>query len=160
VSVTIRFRVNGAEAKVTTEPDRRLLDVLREELDLTGPKYGCGEGQCGACTVHLDGEPARSCLLPASAVDGREVTTIEGLAGGDELHPVQLAFVEEGALQCGYCTGGMILTAAALLRRTPDPSDEQITAGMNGHLCRCNGYPKVVAAVRRAAARLKEAADA
>jgi len=160
VSVTIRFRVNGAEAKVTTEPDRRLLDVLREELDLTGPKYGCGEGQCGACTVHVDGEPARSCLLPATAADGREITTIEGLAGGDDLHPVQRAFVEEGALQCGYCTGGMILTAAALLRRTPDPSDDQITAGMNGHLCRCNGYPKVVAAVRRAAALLKEAADA
>jgi len=160
VSVTIRFRVNGAEAKVTTEPDRRLLDVLREELDLTGPKYGCGEGQCGACTVHVDGEPARSCLLPATAADGREVTTIEGLARGDDLHPVQAAFIEEGALQCGYCTGGMILTAAALLRRTADPSDEQITAGMNGHLCRCNGYPRVVAAVRRAAALQKGSRDA
>jgi aerobic-type carbon monoxide dehydrogenase small subunit (CoxS/CutS family) len=157
VSPTVRFEVNGEPRSVTTEPERRLLDVLREELHLTGTKYGCGEGQCGACTVYVDGEPARSCLLPVSSVAGRSVTTIEGLAAGTALHPVQEAFLEEGALQCGYCTSGMILGAAALLRRKPDPTDEEIVAGMNGHLCRCNGYLKIVKAVRRAAAAMGSA---
>ena len=156
MSVTVRFRVNGTERSVTTDPERRLLDVLREDLQLTGTKYGCGEGQCGACTVHVDGEPARSCLLPVSAVGGKSVTTIEGLAHGDALHPVQEAFLEEGALQCGYCTGGMILAAVALLRDKPQPTDEEIVAGMNGHLCRCNGYVKIVNAVRRAAATTRD----
>ena len=151
----MRFKVNGAERSVTTDPERRLLDVLREELHLTGTKYGCGEGQCGACLVLVDGEPERSCLLPVKSVDGKSVTTIEGLARGDALHPVQEAFLEEGALQCGYCTSGMILAAAALLRDKPDPTDEEIVAGMNGHLCRCNGYVKIVKAVRRAAATMR-----
>ena len=155
MSVTVRFRVNGTERSVTTDPERRLLDVLREDLQLTGTKYGCGEGQCGACTVHVDGEPARSCLLPVSAVGGKSVTTIEGLAHADALHPVQEAFLEEGALQCGYCTGGMILAAVALLREKPQPTDEEIVAGMNGHLCRCNGYVKIVKAVHRAAATMR-----
>jgi aerobic carbon-monoxide dehydrogenase small subunit len=155
VSPTVRFKVNGELCSVTTDPERRLLDVLREELHLTGTKYGCGEGQCGACTVYVDGELARSCLLPVSSVAGKSVTTIEGLARGDALHPVQEAFLEEGALQCGYCTGGMVLAAAALLRQKPDPTDEEIVAGMNGHLCRCNGYVKVVKAVRRAAASMR-----
>lgn len=152
MSVTVRFRVNGTSRSVVTDPQRRLLDVLREDLQLTGTKYGCGEGQCGACTVHLDGEPARSCLLPVTAADGKSVTTIEGLAHGAQLHPVQEAFLEEGALQCGYCTSGMILAAAALVEREPDPTDERIVAALNGHLCRCNGYVKIVKAVRRAAA--------
>ena len=152
---TIRFRVNGREERVSTDPQRRLLDVLREELQLTGTKYGCGEGQCGACLVHVDGEPTRSCLLPVRAVGGKSVTTIEGLASGEALHPVQEAFLAEGALQCGYCTGGMILAAAALLRERPDPTDEQIVAGMDGHLCRCNGYVKIVSAVRRAARAMR-----
>jgi len=155
VKVTVRFRVNGTPRSITTDPQRRLLDVLREELQLTGTKYGCGEGQCGACLVYLDGEPARSCLLPVRAADGKSVTTIEGLARGDALHPVQEAFLEEGALQCGYCTSGMILAAAALLRDKPDPTDQEILAGMNGHLCRCNGYVKIVSAVRRAAATMR-----
>jgi aerobic-type carbon monoxide dehydrogenase small subunit (CoxS/CutS family) len=133
-----------------------LLDVLREDLQLTGTKYGCGEGQCGACLVYLDGEPARSCLLPVTAADRRSVTTIEGLAQGDTLHAVQEAFIEEGAMQCGYCTSGMILAALALLRDKPDPSDEEIATGMNGHLCRCNGYVKIVNAVRRAAAMMRD----
>ncbi|HSD67187.1 MAG TPA: (2Fe-2S)-binding protein [Vicinamibacteria bacterium] len=150
MSLTVRFKVNGAPRSVTTDPERRLLDVLREDLQLTGTKYGCGEGQCGACTVLVDDEPARSCLLPVSALGGKSVTTIEGLARGDALHPIQEAFLEEGALQCGYCTSGMILGAAALLREKPDPTDEQIVAGLNGHLCRCNGYVKIVKAVRRA----------
>ena len=151
MSVTVRFRVNGKATSVTTDPQRRLLDVLREDLQLTGTKYGCGEGQCGACTVHLDGEPARSCLLPVTAADGKSVTTIEGLAAGESLHPVQEAFLEEGAMQCGYCTSGMVLAAAALLRDEPNPTDDQIVASMDGHLCRCNGYVKIVKAVRRAA---------
>jgi carbon-monoxide dehydrogenase small subunit len=157
VSVTVRFSVNGAETSVTTEPERRLLDVLREELGLTGTKYGCGEGQCGACLVVLDGEPTRSCLLPVTAADGKTVTTIEGLARGDGLHPVQEAFIEEGAMQCGYCTSGMILAAVALLERKADPTDEQIVTGMDGHLCRCNGYVKIVNAVRRAAETMRAA---
>jgi carbon-monoxide dehydrogenase small subunit len=155
VSVTIRFSVNGSGAKVTTAPDRRLLEVLREDLGLTGTKYGCGEGQCGACLVHLDGEPVRSCVLPVTAVDGKSVTTIEGLARGDALHAVQEAFIEEGAMQCGYCTSGMILAAVDLLRKTPDPTPEQIVAGMNGHLCRCNGYLKIMNAVGRAAEAMR-----
>ena len=155
MSVTVRFRVNGTQRSVATDPERRLLDVLREDLQLTGTKYGCGEGQCGACTVLVDGAPARSCLLPASACAGKSVTTIEGLARGDELHPVQQAFLDEGALQCGYCTPGMILEAAALLRSKPDPSDEEVVAGMNGHLCRCNGYVKMVRAVRHAASLMR-----
>jgi len=153
--VTVRFRVNGTQRSLATDPQRRLLDVLREDLQLTGTKYGCGEGQCGACLVYVDGETARSCLLPLSAVDGKSVTTIEGLARGEVLHPVQEAFLEEGALQCGYCTSGMILAAAALLRDKTDPTDGEIVAGMNGHLCRCNGYVKIVAAVRRAAATMR-----
>ena len=155
MNVTVRFRVNGTDRSVTTDPQRRLLDVLREELQLTGTKYGCGEGQCGACLVYLDGEPARSCLLPVGAADGKSVTTIEGLARGADLHPVQEAFLEEGALQCGYCTSGMVLAAAALLREKTDPTDAEIVAAMDGHLCRCNGYLKIVKAVHRAAATMK-----
>ena len=155
LNVTVRFKVNGTDRSITTDPQRRLLDVLREDLQLTGTKYGCGEGQCGACLVDVDGEPARSCLLPVTAADGKAVTTIEGLARGDRLHPVQEAFIEEGALQCGYCTSGMVLAAAALLRHKPNPTDEEIVAGMNGHLCRCNGYVKIVKAVRRAAATMR-----
>jgi aerobic-type carbon monoxide dehydrogenase small subunit (CoxS/CutS family) len=155
VSMTVRFEVNGRRRSVATDPERRLLGVLREELHLTGTKYGCGEGQCGACLVLVDGEPARSCLLPVRAVDGKSVTTIEGLARGEALHPVQEAFLEEGALQCGYCTSGMILAALALLRDKPDPTEEEIVAGMDGHLCRCNGYVKIVKAVRRAAVLMR-----
>jgi aerobic-type carbon monoxide dehydrogenase small subunit (CoxS/CutS family) len=155
--VTVRFSVNGTPVNVTTDPERRLLDVLREELHLTGTKYGCGEGQCGSCLVHVDGEPERSCLLPVSAAEGRSVTTIEGLARGDALHPVQEAFLEEGAMQCGYCTSGMILAAVTLLEKNANPTDEQIVKGMDGHLCRCNGYVKIVKAVRRAAETMRVA---
>jgi aerobic-type carbon monoxide dehydrogenase small subunit (CoxS/CutS family) len=155
VSSTVRFEVNGAQRGVSTDPERRLLDVLREDLQLTGTKYGCGEGQCGACLVLVDGEPERSCLLAAKDVEGRSVTTIEGLARGDVLHPVQQAFLEEGALQCGYCTSGMVLAAAALLRRKPEPTDAEIVSGMDGQLCRCNGYVKIVKAVRRAAVLMR-----
>lgn len=157
MSVTVRFSVNGAQTSVTTDGDRRLLDVLREDLQLTGTKYGCGEGQCGSCLVHVDGEPARSCLMSVADAAGRSVTTIEGLARDDALHVVQEAFLEEGAMQCGYCTSGMILAAVALLGKTPQPTNEQIVSGMDGHLCRCNGYVKIVGAVRRAAKTMRAA---
>jgi len=156
MDVTIKFRVNGKERSVTTEPLRPLLEVLREDLQLTGAKYGCGEGQCGACLVLVDEQPAKSCLLPMRALAGRSVTTIEGLAESDSLHPVQEAFLEEGAMQCGYCTAGMIMSAFSLLRKKPDPTDEEIIKGMNGNLCRCNEYVKIIRAVRSASQKLKE----
>jgi aerobic-type carbon monoxide dehydrogenase small subunit (CoxS/CutS family) len=127
------------------------LEALREDLELIGVKYGCGEGQCRACTVLLDGKAIPSCVTPVRAAEGRRITTIEGLATNGTLHPVQQAFLEEDALQCGYCTAGMILTAAALLEHNARPTDAQIVEGMNGNLCRCTGYPRIVAAVRLAA---------
>lgn len=148
---TYRLSVNGTEHRVETEADRPLLDVLREDLHLTGAKYGCGEGQCRACSVLVDGKALPSCRMPVSTAAGKQITTIEGLAKGAALHRVQQAFVDEGAMQCGYCVPGMIVTTVAMLERTPKPSDEQIVAGLNGNLCRCAGYPRIVAAVRRAA---------
>lgn len=144
--------VNGAPRPLLDgPPDRPLLTVLRDELHLTGTKYGCGEGQCGACTVLIGGQPIRSCQTPVSSVDGASLTTIEGLAQGETLHPVQQGFLDEGAFQCGYCTPGMILTAAALLDRIPKPSESQIREALNGNVCRCGGYPRIIAAVQRAA---------
>ena len=151
MSTTFRFTVNGKGRSVQAEAERSLLEVLREDLGLTGAKYGCGEGQCRACTVLLDGKPVSSCLTPVRAAAGKKVVTIEGLAAGERLHPLQRAFVEEGAMQCGYCVPGMILMAAALLDRNPHPSESQIIEAMNGNLCRCCGYPRILAAVRRAA---------
>jgi aerobic-type carbon monoxide dehydrogenase small subunit (CoxS/CutS family) len=149
---TIRFTVNGKPRSVDTEPERPLLEVLRENLGLTGTKYGCGEGQCGACTVLLDGKAVFSCVTPVRAAQGRKVITIEGLAAGGKLHPVQQAFIKDGAMQCGYCTPGMVLGTVALLASEPKPTEAQIVEGLNGHLCRCNGYHRIVAAVKRAAA--------
>jgi len=150
-SGTLRLLVNGAAAEVPREPDRSLLEVLRDELDVTGPKPGCGEGVCGACTVLIDRDPVRSCQTWLSAADAREVLTIEGLAQAGVLHLVQQAFLEEGAFQCGYCTPGMILSTAALLESTPDPTDAAIRAGLEGNVCRCGTYVRILAAVRRAA---------
>ena len=155
MDVTVMMVVNGQERTVTTDPQRPLLEVLREDLHVTGPKYGCGEGRCGACTVLMDGKRTLACVTPVSLADKKAITTIEGLAKGDALHPVQEAFLEEGAMQCGYCTGGMILSAAALLKENPNPTDEQIVAGMNGNICRCNGYVKIASAVRRAAEKMR-----
>jgi aerobic-type carbon monoxide dehydrogenase small subunit (CoxS/CutS family) len=149
---TIRFTVNGTVRSVDTEPERPLLEVLREDLGLTGTKYGCGEAQCGACTVLLDNQAIFSCVTPVSAAQGRKITTIEGLAAGGMLHRVQQAFLDEGAMQCGYCTAGMILQTVALLESHPRPTQAQIVEGLNGHLCRCNGQLRILAAVRRAAA--------
>ena len=147
----IKLKVNGREVDVATEPDRSLLEVLREDLVLTGTKYGCGEGACGACSVLVDGKKTFSCGTPVSQVAGKAITTIEGLASGDQLHPVQDAFLQASAFQCGYCTPGMIMATIALLQQTPKPTDEQICAGLAGHLCRCCGYANIKEAVKRAA---------
>lgn len=144
------FTVNGRRRTVTTDPNRLLLDVLREDLGLTGTKYGCGEGRCGACTVLLDGHRERSCQISIAEAAGKELITIEGLATGDTLHPVQEAFLAEEAYQCGYCTPGMILSTVALLREKPRASDAEAVAWLEGHLCRCCGYPRILRAVRRA----------
>lgn len=151
MDATITFTVNGQARTVTTDPERRLLDVLREDLGLTGTKYGCGEGTCGACTVLIDGQRMHACQTAVEKVAGKSVLTIEGLASGEKLHPVQEAFLAENAFQCGYCTPGMILGTVALLAERPNPSDAQIVEWMNGHICRCCGYPKILKAVRRAA---------
>jgi aerobic-type carbon monoxide dehydrogenase small subunit (CoxS/CutS family) len=145
--------VNGTRRRIDADAGRTLLSVLREDLDLTGTKYGCGEGQCAACTVLIDGQPARSCVTKVGAVAGKRIVTIEGLAPEGRLHPVQEAFLEADAMQCGYCTAGMILGAVALLRANPNPSDAEIVSGMNGHICRCGTYPRIVRAIHRAAGK-------
>jgi len=147
--------VNGAEHPVDVPPDSKLLYVLRDTLGLTGTKYGCGEGMCGACTVLLDGKPARSCQAPLSAVVGKKITTIEGLEENGRLHPVQQAFVGAEAFQCAYCTSGMIMAAVGLLKKNPRPSDEEIINAMDGNICRCGTYPRIVQAVREAASSAK-----
>ncbi|HUK17835.1 MAG TPA: (2Fe-2S)-binding protein [Bryobacteraceae bacterium] len=145
------LNVNGTRRKIDADAERSLLSVLRDDLDLTGTKYGCGEGQCAACTVLVEGQPTKSCLTKVAAVAGKRILTIEGLAPEGKLHPVQEAFIEADALQCGWCTPGMILGAVGLLRRTAHPSDAEIVSGMNGHICRCGTYPRIVQAIRIAA---------
>ncbi len=151
----MNLTVNGRQVTVTTDPQRPLLDVLREDLQLTGTKYGCGEGQCGACTVLVDGQRERSCTLPVGQAEGKTILTIEGLASGDALHPVQEAFLAEGAFQCGYCTPGMVMATVALLKQTPNPTDAKVLTWLDGNLCRCCGYPKILKAVRRAAGQAR-----
>ena len=143
--------VNGVERRVDSPADETLLRVLRDELGLTGAKYGCGEGSCGACTVLIDDKPTKSCLTRLSFVAGRRITTIEGLETGGRLHPVQQAFLDGEAFQCGYCTPGMIVCAVGLLKSRPTPSDPEILRAMNGNVCRCGTYPRIVTAVREAA---------
>ena len=151
----IELKINSAKHRVEVELDRSLLSVLRDDLDLTGAKYGCGEGQCGACTVLIEGKATRSCITPVSAAAGKQITTIEGLERSGRLHPLQEAFLEAGALQCGYCTPGMIMSGVALLAKTPDPSAEDIIRLMEGNVCRCGTYPRIVAAIGRAAKVMK-----
>jgi carbon-monoxide dehydrogenase small subunit len=155
----ISLTVNGAQRELDVEPRRLLVQALREDLDLTGTHVGCDTSQCGACTVHLDGRAVKSCTVLAVQADGANVTTIEGMAtSSDELHPLQTAFWEKHGLQCGFCTPGMIMTAADLLARNSDPSDEEIRDAIEGNICRCTGYQNIVAAIRAAAAANRNAA--
>jgi len=149
--MTIHFTVNGKPQTVSTDPKRPLLHVLREDLGLTGTKYGCGEGECAACTVLVDGKPMHSCITPAEEVQGKTVTTIEGLKKGETLHPVQEAFLEENAFQCGYCTPGMIMATVAFLAQKPKPTEAEIVEALGGHICRCGSYPRIIKAVQRVA---------
>jgi isoquinoline 1-oxidoreductase subunit alpha len=148
---TIQLAINRKSYTVDVDAQTSLLTVLREHLDLTGSKYGCGEGQCGACTVLVDGKAQRSCITRAGAVAQKQITTIEGLANGDQLHPVQQAFLDVGAMQCAYCTSGMIMSAVALLERNPNPRQDEIVDFMNGNVCRCGTYPRIVSAIQKAA---------
>jgi aerobic-type carbon monoxide dehydrogenase small subunit (CoxS/CutS family) len=153
MDMTMTITVNGRKRTVTTDPQRSLLDVLREDLKLTGPKYGCGEGQCRACTVLVDGKAVASCVTPVAEADETSVVTIEGLAQGETLHPVQEAFLAENAFQCGFCTPGMILGAVALLNEKPHPSEAEIRSRLDRHLCRCCHYPTILKAIHRAVAQ-------
>ncbi len=151
----IQCRVNGQRVEQDVDSDLRLLDFIRETLHLTGTKEGCGEGECGACTVLMDGKAVNSCLVLALQADGANIITVEGLAEGHTLHPIQQAYVETGAVQCGFCTPGFIMATYALLQDTPDPSEEEILSALEGNLCRCTGYSKIVEAVKLAATRLR-----
>lgn len=150
----LKININGIDHEMEIDPDLRLLDLLRDHLRLTGTKEGCGEGECGACTVILEGKAVNSCLVLAVQAHGKKVLTIEGLAQGDTLDPVQQAFLDNGAVQCGYCIPGMVLSAKALLDETPEPSEKQIKESISGNLCRCTGYDKIVSSIKLASDRL------
>ena len=152
----IRLRINGRTREVEVEPNRILLDVLRQELGLTGSKRGCDDSSCGACTVLIDGEPQMACLMLAVSYQDQEITTIEGVADGSELDPLQRGFAVEGGAQCGYCTPGMILTAKHLLAKNPEPTDQELNEALSGNLCRCTGYTQILASVRKAIELLRE----
>jgi len=154
-TVPTTFRVNGVDHRLNLEPRVSLLDLLRERLQLTGTKKGCNNGECGACTVHLDGRRVNACMVLAASADGREVTTIEGLAEGETLHPVQQAFIDQDALQCGFCTPGQIMSAVACIRERHTGSEAEIREWMSGNLCRCSAYPQIVQAVKAAAEQMK-----
>ncbi|HEY7911049.1 MAG TPA: (2Fe-2S)-binding protein [Blastocatellia bacterium] len=147
----LELQINGKKYRVETEPDSSLLAVLRDDLDMTGTKYGCGEGQCGACTVLIDGNPVRSCLVEAGNAAGKQITTIEGIEQNGRLHPLQQAFIEAGAMQCGYCIPGMIMSAQGLLKKNPRPTEQEIIRAMEGNICRCGTHPRIAEAIRRIA---------
>ena len=149
--IEIEFTINGKKRNLSVKPNDLLINTIRNDLFLTGSKYGCGIGECGACTVLLDGEPVLSCLTLAATVDGKEITTIEGLAKGNELHPMQIAFLKNTAVQCGFCTPSMILTATALLKENPNPTEDEIRDYMRGNICRCTGYIQIVKAIESCA---------
>jgi aerobic-type carbon monoxide dehydrogenase small subunit (CoxS/CutS family) len=155
MSTALEFHVNGTRQNLRVDARRTLLSILRDDLDLTGTKYGCGEGQCGACTVLLDGKPVKSCSTKIEACQGKKITTIEGLSDKDKLHPLQQAFLDAGAMQCGYCTTGMIMAGAALLDRKPDAGRDDIIEAMDGNICRCGTYTRIILAVRKAGEALK-----
>lgn len=153
---TIQFTLNGEPVTLTVDPDELLIDVLRDKLLLTGTKVGCGEGECGACTVLLNDKPVNSCLLPAMKVQGKSVLTIEGLAPGETLHPIQESFLEAGAVQCGFCSPGTILSTKALLDEKKSPSEPEIKKALSGHICRCTGYVQIIEAVKLAAHKMRQ----
>jgi len=153
--VEIEFTINDKKRKLSVKPNDLLINIIRNDLYLTGSKYGCGIGECGTCTVLLNSEPVLSCLTLAITVDGKEITTIEGLDRGDELHPLQKAFLKNGAVQCGFCTPGMILTATALLKENPNPTEDEIREYMRGNLCRCTGYNQIITAIKSCENKLK-----
>jgi aerobic-type carbon monoxide dehydrogenase small subunit (CoxS/CutS family) len=150
VTATTRFSINGVPREVAADSQRSLLSVLRDDLALTGCKYGCGEGECGACTVLIDGKATRSCITTVGECAGKQLRTVEGLATGEKLHPVQQALVECGAMQCGYCTTGMVMSGVALLEKHPQPTRQQIVEEMNGNICRCGTYSRIITALQRA----------
>lgn len=152
--LAVTLKVNGETKELLIKEDALLIDVLRDEVGLTGTKKGCGEGECGTCTVLIDGRPVNSCLVLAALAQGKEILTIEGVGTPENLHPIQQAFVEEGAIQCGFCTPGMVMTTKALLDREKNPDEQQIRKTISGNLCRCTGYVKIVKAVKRAAGEL------
>ena len=152
---SITLKINGEIYKLRVKPNTLLLDVIRDEIGLTGTKKGCDTGECGACTILLEGKPVNSCLLLAIEADGKDLLTVEGLAKNGQLHPVQVAFVEEGAVQCGFCTPGMLLSAKALLDKNPNPTEEEIKMAIAGNLCRCTGYTKIIKAVNSAAKKMQ-----
>ena len=154
--LTLNFIVNGAKVRLRVPANRTLLDILREDLGLTGTKRGCDTGECGACTVLMNGRSVNSCLVLAGEVEGAEIITVEGLGGEEALHPLQEAFLEEDAVQCGFCIPGMLMSAKYLLDRNPDPSEEEIKEAISGNLCRCTGYIPIIRAIKRAALKLKE----
>ena len=156
MATSFNFAVNGKPRSIQSDPETPLLSVLRDDLGLTGSKYGCGEGQCGACTVLLDGAPRRSCVLPISAAAGRSITTIEGLEQSGRLHPVQQAFLDTEAFQCAYCTSGMIMASVALLKQNPNPTPSEIAQALQGNICRCGTHPRIIEAVERAAKAVRE----
>jgi aerobic carbon-monoxide dehydrogenase small subunit len=155
----IRFTLNGRALSIESAPDRRVVDLLREDLQLTGTKEGCGSGECGACTILVDGENRLACLMLVAQLEGKAVTTIEGMADGERLNPLQEAFVRHGAVQCGFCSPGMILSAATLLKGKPNPTREEIREGLSGNLCRCTGYQKIIDAVEAAAKVMNPGVD-
>ena len=156
---TIDLKVNGQIYEVETQPWRTLAEVLRDQLNLTGTKISCAEGHCGACTVMINGRAVNSCLMLIAEAQGKEILTIEGLSGGGELHPIQEAFVTHGAVQCGFCTPGLIMGAKSFLTDNPDPSEEEIKTALSGHLCRCTGYVQIIEAVKAAATQMKSSSS-
>lgn len=151
----IKFTLNGKSCEVAVKPWRTLLEMIREDLHLTGTKEGCGEGECGSCTVIMGGKTVNSCLVPAMEADDQEIITIEGLADGENLHPIQKAFVNKSGMQCGFCTPGMIMSAKVLLEKTPSPSEEEIREGIAGNFCRCTGYTKIIESIQAVSETMK-----
>lgn len=154
--MAISFTINGRQVSLAIDPQTPLLEALRNDLQLNGPKFGCGLAQCGACSVLIDGRSTRSCVTPLAAVNGRSITTLEGLGSAEKPHALQIAFIEEQAMQCGYCSNGMIITAAALLATSPNPAKEEIKQALSGNLCRCGSHPRILRAVQRAADLLND----